>query len=358
MDSIFFTVKLISAVCSIILGVILFTIYTPHSSAFRGYMLGCRCLAVAYLLIALSAIILLFCDDQYFLLVFIKNTLCIAPFVALFLTTAFVVLVQPDFHLKAFLMRHLLWIGGFDAMLIAFLFWPEDSFWRIAIHYSAVFVYISFIVYYAWVFYHEFIFHGKQVDKDDIRQNEFLLWIKRTYCFVLGIAFLSVVINIYPNEYAFLVFMAFYTLFFFLFAIVYMNYARFMFPIIKKKEVLVNSHPQTEEKMDIEWNKIENKINLWIKERGYLSPGITIDYLSKEIGVNRTYLSNFINTFYQTNYNTWINSLRINESKKLMQEESRLSLSEIAERTGFADAAQFSKRFKQIEGISPSQWRK
>lgn len=353
MELIYFTVKLISAVCGIVLGVILFTLYTPENTAFKNYVSGRKCLAVAYLMIAFSAVILLFCDDQNF----IKGTLCIAPFVALFLTMAFVMLVQPAFHLKEFLTRHILWIGAFDLMLVAFLFWPKDSFWRIAVHYSAVFVYVSFIIYYIWVFRREFLSYSRLMDEGDLKQKEFLWRIKRTYCFVLGLAFLSVAVYLYLNEYAFLVFMAFYTLFFFLFTIVYVNYVRFISPE-KKKDIPAASHSRPEEKPDIEWNKIENKINLWIKKQGYLTPGITIDYLSKEIGVNRTYLSNFINTFYQTNYNTWINGLRINESKRLMQEESRLSLSEIAERTGFADAAQFSKRFKQIEGVSPSQWRK
>lgn len=355
MDSIFFTVKLISAVCSIILGVILLTMYIPNDVTYRNYTLGRRCLAVTCLLIALSAIILLFCDSRSFLLVFIKNTLCIAPFVALFLTVAFVVLIQPNFHLKEFLIRNILWICGFDAMLISFLFWPESSFWRITMHYVAVVVYISFIIYYIWIFYHEYIHYSKQIPETNRKQKEFLLWIRRTYYFVLGLAFISIAVNVYPNKYAFLVFMVLYTVFFFLFVLIYVNYVRFIIPD-KKKNVSIPVSNQPEEKVVTEW--IENKINLWIETQGYLSPGITIDQLSKEIGVNRTYLSNFINTFYKTNYNTWINGLRIEESKRIMQKGNKLSLSEVAEQVGFADVSQFSKRFKQIEGVSPSQWRK
>lgn len=357
MDSIFFTVKLISAVCSIILGIILLTMYIPNDATFRNYILGRRCLGVACLLIALSAVILLFCDSRSFLLVFIKNTLCIAPFVALFLTVAFIVLVQPDFHLKEFLIRNILWICGFDAMLISFLFWPESSFWRITMHYVAVVVYISFIIYYIRTFYNEYLSFSRQISETNLKQKEFLVWIKRTYYFVLGLAFISIAVNLYPNKYAFLVFMAFYTIFLFFFVLIYVNCVRFLIPD-KKKTVFVPPCNQPEEKAATEWMKIENKINLWVENKGYLSPGITIDQLSKEIGLNRTYLSNFINTFYKTNYNTWINGLRIDESKRIMREEGQLSLSEVAERIGFADVSQFSKRFKQIEGISPSQWRK
>lgn len=44
--------------------------------------------------------------------------------------------------------------------------------------------------------------------------------------------------------------------------------------------------------------------------------GITIQDLSREIGINRTYLSNYINETYQTNFNGWINDLRIEEAKQ------------------------------------------
>ena len=80
--------------------------------------------------------------------------------------------------------------------------------------------------------------------------------------------------------------------------------------------------------------------------------------LSKELGINRTYLSNFINEVYGTNFNGWINELRVKEAKSKMCESPELSLSEIADFVGFADSAHFSKQFKQNEGVSPSVWRK
>ena len=74
--------------------------------------------------------------------------------------------------------------------------------------------------------------------------------------------------------------------------------------------------------------------------------------------INRTYLSNYINSTYGLNFNLWINHLRIEEAKQLMGQTPKRSLSEIAERIGFTDLAHFSKQFKLQEGVSPSEWRK
>lgn len=86
--------------------------------------------------------------------------------------------------------------------------------------------------------------------------------------------------------------------------------------------------------------------------------GITIQDLSREIGINRTYLSNYINETYQTNFNGWINDLRIEEAKQKIMQSPEINLSDLAEAVGFADQAHFSKQFKQKEGIPPSIWKK
>lgn len=103
---------------------------------------------------------------------------------------------------------------------------------------------------------------------------------------------------------------------------------------------------------------IKDRLEEWIRKKGFLNPRLTIIELCKTIGINRTYLSNYINRTYELNFNLWINHLRIEEAKLLMAEPPKHNLSEIAERIGFTDLAHFSKQFKLQEGISPSEWRK
>lgn len=105
-------------------------------------------------------------------------------------------------------------------------------------------------------------------------------------------------------------------------------------------------------------NEIAKRLNQWKELKVYLRFHVTIQDLSREIGINRTYLSNFINETYGENFNNWINELRINEAKYKILTTSEDSLSEIARKVGFADLAHFSKIFKRKEGISPSDWKK
>lgn len=103
---------------------------------------------------------------------------------------------------------------------------------------------------------------------------------------------------------------------------------------------------------------IKDRLAEWIEQRGFLNARLTIIQLSKIIGINRTYLSNHINSTYGLNFNLWINHLRIEEAKQLIKQSPKRNLSEIAEQIGFTDLAHFSKQFKLQEGISPSEWRK
>ena len=78
--------------------------------------------------------------------------------------------------------------------------------------------------------------------------------------------------------------------------------------------------------------------------------------MAKALGINRTYLSNFINDTYAMNFNNWLNGLRIEEAKKRMLTDRRLPMSTLAAMVGFTDLAHFSKQFKLKEGIAPTYW--
>ena len=56
--------------------------------------------------------------------------------------------------------------------------------------------------------------------------------------------------------------------------------------------------------------KIRLLINNWVEDREYLKHDISIEKLGKLIGINRTYVSNYINDTYNLNFNTWVHSMR------------------------------------------------
>ncbi len=102
---------------------------------------------------------------------------------------------------------------------------------------------------------------------------------------------------------------------------------------------------------------IERELQEWLLTKKYLSKGITIDVVAKEINTNRTYLSKYINTTFSCSFKNWITTLRIEESKNLLTPDTTLSISDIAKVVGFASAESFIHIFTRTVGESPVKWR-
>ena len=88
----------------------------------------------------------------------------------------------------------------------------------------------------------------------------------------------------------------------------------------------------------------------------FRSKGLTITDLAEAVGSNRSYVSACINKVGKQSFSDYINSWRIRYARLLMEEKPPLSISEVAERSGFADRVSFYRSFKKITGVSPSEW--
>lgn len=80
--------------------------------------------------------------------------------------------------------------------------------------------------------------------------------------------------------------------------------------------------------------KIKNLVDQWVRNKEYLMHDIGVEKLGKVLGINRTYISNYINDTYQTNFNTWIHKMRIAEAQRLIMENPQTALGQIASMTG------------------------
>ncbi len=105
---------------------------------------------------------------------------------------------------------------------------------------------------------------------------------------------------------------------------------------------------------------IVSRVNAWTRriDKPFLHESITIADVANEMNVSARQLSQYINNFKNVNFNTWINRLKVAEVKKLIDTRPDMKFTDIAVHTGFADAPTLSKIFKQIEGVSPSVYRK
>ena len=95
----------------------------------------------------------------------------------------------------------------------------------------------------------------------------------------------------------------------------------------------------------------------WMEEeKPYLNPDFKLMDLRAILPTNRTYLSQLINAEYGCNFYQYVTNYRIAEAKRLMREHPELKMQEVAEQSGFASAAVFSRTFSRETGFSPREW--
>ncbi|WP_408954425.1 PocR ligand-binding domain-containing protein [Natroniella sp. ANB-PHB2] len=82
---------------------------------------------------------------------------------------------------------------------------------------------------------------------------------------------------------------------------------------------------------------------------------IKLDQVASEVGLSASYFSKLFKEELNISYIDYLNRVRIEEGKKLLEKE--YPLADIAQMSGFNDQSYFSKVFKKLEGVSPGRWR-
>ncbi len=105
---------------------------------------------------------------------------------------------------------------------------------------------------------------------------------------------------------------------------------------------------------------IKSKLEtLFSEKKVYLQPDLKIWDVCDEIQTNRSYLSGAIKKAYDKNFCQLVNTYRIEEAKKLIlqKQAENYSLDAIAYECGFGSLNSFMRIFKELEGITPGQYR-
>jgi AraC-like DNA-binding protein len=86
----------------------------------------------------------------------------------------------------------------------------------------------------------------------------------------------------------------------------------------------------------------------------YKRPDLSIAQISDELATNDKYVSQAINQFSNSNFNSFVNTFRVNEARRLMVKDGhKLLVKDIAEKSGFGNINTFNKKFKEVTGLTP-----
>lgn len=355
-----FILEITSGICCILTAIFLHYSAIPKGSNKKNYQKGYNLVKLASLILGIAA--LTFAITGGPTQIYGKSNFIhlILPVETLLIFWVFIYPIYEKEKLKNFLKHQVFYTSLLFSANAIYIFvahgGPGEWF-----YYILVSCYVIQFVFYTIIYIHitKIWLRGKIWETGNLKKYPLRTWASGFIICIMGI-----IAEIFPNPIYLQIFTLCYTIFFISLGIQYHNYSITSLNEQVTKESGISpankvEQPHPEEKRHGQNNDIiREKLRAWEQNKGYMKLGITIQDLSREIGINRTYLSNYINETYQTNFNGWINDLRIEEAKQKIMQSPEINLSDLAEAVGFADQAHFSKQFKQKEGIPPSIWKK
>lgn len=105
-----------------------------------------------------------------------------------------------------------------------------------------------------------------------------------------------------------------------------------------------------------------NKKPTWVSEvdtilNDQFLDNLSLEYLSKTLDIHPVHLSRDFSKYFNSSLGEYIRKLKVQKSLQLISEKS-LDLTSIAFECGFSDQSHFTRCFKEINGINPSEYRK
>jgi AraC-like DNA-binding protein len=100
----------------------------------------------------------------------------------------------------------------------------------------------------------------------------------------------------------------------------------------------------------------------WVSEidlilNDQLSDQLSLDYLSKTLDIHPVHLSRDFSKYFNSGLGEYIRKIKVEKSLQLISQR-KLDLISIAFECGFSDQSHFTRCFKEINGITPSQYKK
>lgn len=123
-------------------------------------------------------------------------------------------------------------------------------------------------------------------------------------------------------------------------------------------EIVLRAIPQFLEstqgkKEDIHNYTIKRAIN-YIRE--HYAEGISLDQTAESLDITPEYLSTLFNKEMEINFSAFVTEFRISHAKRLLK-GTDMKIYEIADAVGYHDSKYFMRVFKEIQGVSPKEYR-
>jgi AraC-like DNA-binding protein len=104
----------------------------------------------------------------------------------------------------------------------------------------------------------------------------------------------------------------------------------------------------------------EKLVSLMNNEKVFKDMDVSLSDLAERIGVTRNQLSYVINTHFKENFCDFINRYRVEEVKRILDQPdgNKFNVLNVGMDAGFSSKTAFNVNFKQLTGMSPTEYKK
>ena len=230
----------------------------------------------------------------------------------------------------------------------------------VSVAYTAMFGQIFHVLWYFHRCINRINWHQSEVT--DERESQRLRWMKVNIWVMAGIIVLLIVPFLFITAKGEMPLLEYLDKAFLLAIALAINYAAIQ-SINKPEMVLTMPLPQTSPPIipANNWQGLNDDLTRLMEEKKpFLDGSMKLSQLATQLGVSDAELSRFLNQRHGKNYKEFINTYRVNEAKILLSqaEEGFDSIYGIALDSGFNSKATFNRVFKQMTGLSPSEYKR
>lgn len=331
---------------------------TPAISTLQTYKKVRWTLAAAYISLSILNIVEILTRSEVPDMELTQSiTLSMSAFQALLYTCAFITLINPYFITRKKLLLEIMGIILMSIFLFLALFWDEQRSYFHLSFYLFVVYYLTMMIRYTIVFLKKYRHYTYEVDNYfSEKETARLRWIFYSFFVAFTIGIGALLLTFSQTTLHYILFTILFICFYVYFGVKFVNYA-FSFgeiePVISEESLSDDASTKQNQSTNEEINL---KLTNWIQQKKFLTHGITIEQIAKNLTTNRTYLSRHINSSYEKSFSEWINDMRVEEAIQMLQDNPQLSLNEVSEKVGYANQSHFTRQFAKRMGVSPRSW--
>ena len=93
-------------------------------------------------------------------------------------------------------------------------------------------------------------------------------------------------------------------------------------------------------------------------EQSYANPLLNLSQMAQDFGMTENFLYYFFRTRMQKSFAQYLEDKRLEKAQTLIAENTKASLTVLAERCGYANTQTFRRAFKKRYGLTPSEFKR